>query len=97
MEIVLINERRSCLSGEAARGKVSSRTPRIRKGGREEEILLKSDCFQGDGLVVIVNESGNKKLIPSLLQPMSDPQDPVSDNYKNMLLLDNCIKLSLLG
>lgn len=87
MEIFLINERKSCLSCKAARGKVSSRTLRIRKGSREEEILLKSECFQGDGLVIIVKEGRNNKLISSLLQPMSVPQDPVSDNYKNMLLL----------
>lgn len=66
---------------------MSSRTPRIRKDGSEEEILLKSDCFQGDGLVVMVKEGRNKKLILSLLQQMSDPQDQVSDNYKNILLL----------
>lgn len=66
---------------------MSSRTPRIRKDGSKEEILLKSDCFQGDGLVVMVKEGRNKKSIPSLLQQMSDPQDQVSDNYKNILLL----------
>lgn len=87
MEIFLINERKSCVSCKAARRKVSSTTLRIRKGSREEEILLKSDCFQGDGLVITVKKGRNNKLIPSLLQPMSVPQEPVSDNYKNVLLL----------